>query len=239
VQVVLRSSATDAGRVLTPMMLAVVIGSAIGSPVVLRIGYRLMCLASFVFLLIGTLMLVRVGVHSSQLDVSIAMVCIGTGMGFGFIATMLAGQNSVDLPRMGVATGLVNFTRQLGGVFGVAIGAALMLTTLTDRLQELFPGAHIKAGSLLSPQAATSFPPETQHLVRGAFADALHVVFVAALVIVLLGMLTVALMPGGKPADIRDAAHAVRPEPVLADGEMLFVGPAVVGAEAEGSPPTP
>ena len=139
---------------------------------------------------------------------------------------------------MGVATGLVNFTRQLGGVFGVAIGAALMLTTLTDRLQELFPGAHIKAGSLLSPQAATSFPPETQHLVRGAFADALHVVFVAALVIVLLGMLTVALMPGGKPADIRDAAHATQPEPVLPDGEMLFVAPAVVAADAEGSPPT-
>ena len=109
---------------------------------------------------------------------------------------------------MGVATGLVNFTRQLGGVFGVAVGAALMLTTLTSRLTELLPGAHIKAAELLSPAAAARFPAETQDLVRGAFADALHVVFVAALVIVLVGMLTVALMPGGKPAAIRDAAHA-------------------------------
>ncbi len=238
VQVVLRSSATDAGRVLTPMMLALVIGSAIGSPVVLRIGYRMMCVASFSFLLVGTFLLTRVGVDSSQLDVSVAMVCIGTGMGFGFIATMLAAQNSVDLPRMGVANGLVNFTRQLGGVFGVAIAAALMLSTLTDRLKELFPGAQIKAGSLLSPQAASRFPPETQHLVRGAFADALHVVFVAALVIVLIGMLTVALMPGGKPADIRDAAHAAQPEPVLPDGEILFVGPALATTEAEAPPPT-
>ena len=48
---------------------------------------------------------------------------------------------------------------------------------------------------------------------RGAFADALHVVFVAALVIALVGMLTVALMPGGKPADIRDAAHGILPRP--------------------------
>jgi EmrB/QacA subfamily drug resistance transporter len=223
VQVVLQSSATDAGRVLTPMMLAVVIGSAIGSPVVLRIGYRLMCVASFAFLLVGTVLLVRVGVDSSQFDVSVAMVCIGTGMGFGFIATMLAAQNSVDLPRMGVATGLTNFTRQLGGVFGVAIGAALLLTTLTDRLEELFPTAHIKAGALLSPQAAARFPAETQDLVRGAFADALHVVFVAALVIVLVGMLTVALMPGGKPSDIRDAAHGVSVESVLPDGEVLLI----------------
>jgi EmrB/QacA subfamily drug resistance transporter len=237
VQVVLQSSATDAGRVLTPMMLAVVIGSAIGSPVVLRIGYRLMCVASFAFLLVGTAMLTTVGVGSSQFFVSVAMVCIGTGMGFGFIATMLAGQNSVDLPRMGVATGLVNFTRQLGGVFGVAVAAALMLSTLTDRLTELLPGAHIKAAELLSPQAAARFPAETQDIVRGAFSDALHVVFVAALVIVLLGMLTVALMPGGKPSDIRDAAHAVQPEPVLPDGEILFVAPAPVAAE-EASPPT-
>ena len=87
------------------------------------------------------------------------MVFIGIGMGFGFIATTLAAQNSVDLPRMGVATGLVNFTRQLGGVFGVAIGAALMLTTLTDRLHGAFPHAHIKAAELLSPQAAAASRP--------------------------------------------------------------------------------
>jgi EmrB/QacA subfamily drug resistance transporter len=238
VQVVLKSSATDAGRVLTPMMLAVVIGSAIGAPVVLRIGYRLMCVASFAFLLVGTAMLTTVGVGSSQLFVSIAMVSIGTGMGFGFIATTLAAQNSVDLPRMGTATGLVNFTRQLGGVFGVAIAAAIMLATLTDRLTELFPGAHIKAASLLSPQAAARFPAETQHLVRGAFADALHVVFVAALVIVLLGILTIALMPGGKPTDIRDAAHGALPESVLPDGEVLVV-PGFPEDEAPVSPVPP
>jgi hypothetical protein len=203
-----------------------------------------MCLASFSFLVGGTFLLTRVGIDSSQLDVSIAMVCIGTGMGFGFIATMLAAQNSVDLPRMGVATGLVNFTRQLGGVFGVAIGAALMLTTLTDRLKELFPGAQIKAGALLSPQAAARFPPETQHLVRGAFADALHVVFMAALLIAIVGVFTVALMPGGKPTDIRDAAHAAVVEPVLPDGEILLVLPTKATADkptvdAEGGVPPP
>jgi EmrB/QacA subfamily drug resistance transporter len=234
VVVVQQSSATNAGRVLTPMMLAVVIGSAIGAPVVLRIGYRRMCLASFAFLLVGTALLTQVGVESSQLDVSIAMVFVGTGMGFGFIATALAAQNSVDLPRMGVANGLVNFTRQLGGVFGVAIGAALMLTTLTDRLHEALPHAQIKAAELLSPQAAGRFPEATQDIVRGAFADALHVVFVAALVIALLGMLTVALMPGGKPTAIRDAARReVVPEPVLADGETILITPAAPAAASD------
>ena len=74
---------------------------------------------------------------------------------------------------------------------------------------------------------------------RGAFADALHVVFVAALVIALLGMFTVALMPGGKPADIRDAAHGEpSPEAVLPDGETILITPTAVTADAQGvSPP--
>ncbi len=48
------------------------------------------------------------------------MACVGFGTGFVFMATALAAQSSVDLPRMGVATGLVNFTRQLGGI-GIAV----------------------------------------------------------------------------------------------------------------------
>ena len=79
---------------------------------------------------------------------------------------------------------------------------------------------------------------------RGAFADALHVVFVAALVIVLVGMLAIPLMPGGKPADIRDAAHAAVVEPVLPDGEMLLVLPDkdtvnAATVDAEGGVPPP
>jgi len=223
VQVVQRSSATDAGRVLTPMMVALVIGSAFGAPIVLRIGYRRMCVAAFTSLLVGAVLLTRVGATSSHLDVSIAMAFLGVGLGFGFMATTLAAQNSVDLPRMGIATGLVNFTRQLGGVFGVAIAAALMLTTLTDRLTAAFPHTHIKAASLLSPHAAAAFPAETQHLVRAAFADSLHVVFVAVLVIAVLGLVTIVLMPSGSPRAIRDDAHGLVPEPVLPDGEIILV----------------
>ena len=91
-------------------------------------------------------------------------------------------------------------------------------------MTDAFPSAHIKAAELLSPQAAARFPAATQDIVRGAFADALHVVFVAALVIALLGMLTVALMPGGKPTAIRDAARGeTLGEAMLPDGETILV----------------
>jgi hypothetical protein len=224
VQVVLHSSATDAGRVLTPMMVAMVVSSAVGAKLVLRIGYRAMCAFGFGSLLVGSMLLTRVGTESSQFDVSVAMGFLGVGMGFGIMATTLAAQNSVDLPRMGVATGLVNFTRQLGGAFGVAVGGALLLTVLADRMSEIFPDSRIKASALLSPKAAASFPTETQDLVRGAFSDSLHVVFVAALVIVIVGAVTIMLMPRGRPAAMRDAALGMVEEP-LPDGESVLIPP--------------
>jgi hypothetical protein len=47
-------------------------------------------------------------------------------------------------------------------------------------------------------------------------------------------MLTVALMPGGKPTAIRDAARReVVPEPVLADGETILITPAAPAAASD------
>jgi hypothetical protein len=89
---------------------------------------------------------------------------------------------------------------------------------------------------LLSPHAAANFPPETQQIVRGAFADALHVVFIAALVIVVLGVITIALMPGGSAVAIRDAAFGVVDEPLLPDGETVLLGPPATLREADRAP---
>src|SRR5204862_6387308 len=160
---------------------------------------RVVVTAGAVLTAFGTYLMTNLGVHSSQLDVSIDMAFLGAGMGFVFMSTALAAQNSVDLPRMGVATGLVNFTRQLGGALGVAIAGAVMLNSLTSRIAELFPGQHVPAGALLSAQTARSFPVAAQDAVRGAFADSLNLVFVTMLVIAILGMFSTLLMPRGKP----------------------------------------
>jgi len=152
------------------------------------------------------------------------MVFIGAGLGLVFITTMMAAQNSVDLPRMGVATGLLNFCRQLGGALGVSIGASVMLTTLSDRITTAFPGRNIKAASLLSAQTAASFPPEAQDLMRHAFADALHVVFVTTFIIAVIGAVTTLLMPRGSATEMRDRAHGrIVDEPLLPDGETILL----------------
>jgi EmrB/QacA subfamily drug resistance transporter len=234
VQVVNQSSATQAGRILTPMMLAMVVASPVAARLILTVGYRFLSVAGFAFALAGTFLLTRLNTGTSEFETGVAMVFIGFGIGICFLTTLLAAQNSVDLPRMGVSTSLVNFTRQLGGALGVAIAGAVLLNSLTSRLADLFPGQHIPAGALLSAQTAKSFPAETQDAVRGAFAHSLHLVFITMFVITIVGAFTVLLMPRGKP--IVDQVPEIDGHPVdeatMPDGETFAIISPLEQAEA-------
>jgi EmrB/QacA subfamily drug resistance transporter len=208
VAVVIGGSATQSGQALTPMMLAMMVSSVVGVRVVLRIGYRVVCTAGFAVAAAGVFLLTRLTVEATRVDVSVAMACVGFGTGFVFMATALAAQSSVDLPRMGVATGLVNFTRQLGGAVGVAAASALMLSGLTSRLTDAFPGKHFDTSAFLAPSGNSQhLAPAAQELVRESFAGALHQVFVFVLIVILIGAFTVLLMPRGSARELRDIAQ--------------------------------
>lgn len=223
-QVVIGSTATGAGSVLTPMMLGTIIGSQIGGRLVLRVGFRVLTMAGLILLTCGIVGLTTLGVGSSQLDTVWPMALIGIGMGLSFISTTLAAQSTVETGRMGLATSLVNFCRQLGGALGVAGAAAVMLGSLTSRLTELFPDRSIDSGALLSPQAAGRFPERYEAVVRGAFADSLHVVFVVVAVVAVFGVLTTILMPRGRPVhEVVDGLGRTSDEAILPDGETLVI----------------
>jgi EmrB/QacA subfamily drug resistance transporter len=224
VQVVIGTSATSAGRVLTPLMLGFMVSSAFGGRLLLRIGFRVQVGLGMALSLVGLFLLTRLGAESSTWEVSRDLVFVGVGFGLVLLACTLAAQNSVSLRQMGTATGLVNFTRQLGGAVGVAIAASVMLTSLTNRLSEAFPGADINASELLSPSSASrAIPPGAREAVRHAFSGALHQVFVTAAVMGAVGLLCVLLMPRGKPAALRDRVHGHEPavDAVAPDAEVF------------------
>ena len=226
VQVVLGTSATSAGRVLTPLMLGFMVASAFGGRLLLRIGFRAQVALGMALSLPGLFLLTRLTVDSTTLEVSRNLVLVGLGFGLVLLACTLAAQNSVSLRQMGTATGIVNFTRQLGGAVGVAVAASVMLTSLTHRLAEAFPGAQINSNEFLSPSASSrDIPPAAQDAVREAFAGALHQVFVTATVIGVLGLLFVLLMPRGKPAAMRDRAQRKESalDAVAPDAEVYIV----------------
>jgi EmrB/QacA subfamily drug resistance transporter len=213
VQVVLGASATSAGQVLTPLMLGSIVGSFLGSRGVLRFGYRPVMAAGMALSITGLVLLTRLGVESSRLDVTIAMVFLGLGMGPLFVTGTLVAQSSVTMEQRGVASSLVNFVRQLGGAVGVAAAGAVMISTLTARLAEVFPGAGVSASDVLRPRTddAPPLPADTWRAVQEAFAGALHRTFWFALGAGLLAALLTVLVPKGRPGELHPAEAGAGP----------------------------
>jgi EmrB/QacA subfamily drug resistance transporter len=206
-QTVLGESATGAGRILIPLMLAMMIGSAGGARLIMRLGFRVIVTAGAIGVVIGTFLLTRLTASSSATELSVYLVILGFGMGLIFMSTSLAAQNSVGLPQMGTATGLVNFTRQLGGAVGVAVAATVMLSSLTDRLNAAFGVSTIDSNKVLAPTTRSQIPPSAQHAVADAFAGALHRSFWVACFVAIIGLACTVLMPRGAAAKLRDEAR--------------------------------
>jgi EmrB/QacA subfamily drug resistance transporter len=204
---VLGEDATGSGRILIPLMLAMMIASAGGARLVIRLGFRVVVTAGGVGVVLGTFLLTRLTVDTGQLELSGCLVVLGAGMGLIFMSTTLAAQNSVALPQMGVATGLVNFIRQLGGAVGVAIAASVMLTSLTDRLTEAFGASAIDTNQVLTPTGQQNIPPAVRDTVADAFAGALNRTFWVACIVAVAGLACTFLMPRGGAAKLRDEAR--------------------------------
>ncbi len=204
---VLGEDATGSGRILIPLLLAMMVGSAGGARIVLKAGFRAVVTVGAVLVALGAFFLTTLTVGSSQLELAGYLAMLGFGMGLVFMSTSLAAQNSVDMRRMGVATGLINFTRQLGGAVGVAIAASVLLTNLADRLSEAF-GREVDAAGLLTPSSGQSqIPPSARATVRDAFSGSLNSTFWVAVVVAAVGVTCTLLMPRGSAASIRDAAR--------------------------------
>ncbi|HJT57047.1 MAG TPA: MDR family MFS transporter [Ktedonobacteraceae bacterium] len=217
VQGVVGTSATNSGLILTPLMLTSIVGSVISGQLVSRLGkYKWIAIFGMVVSVIGTYMLIRLDVHSTNTDVLLGMLVLGFGMGFGMALYTLIVQNA--LPRkIGQATSALVFFRQIGGTIGLAAMGSVMTSAYLPAFQNALPAAvkHAVPAQLLavfnnpqvllSPDALTQMQsraasggPQAVALlnqvieaVRTGLAQGIHNVFVLSLVIMILGLISV------------------------------------------------
>jgi EmrB/QacA subfamily drug resistance transporter len=147
-QGVLHFSATNAGLVTTPMMVAMVCGSMIGGQVVSRTGrYKWISVLGMGIAGTGMFMLSTLAPASGQASGMADMAVLGFGLGFTLPTLTLAAQNAVPYSMLGVSSAFVQFSRSVGGTIGVAI----MGSVLTRRLDH-----HLASG--LSPEIQQRAP---------------------------------------------------------------------------------
>jgi EmrB/QacA subfamily drug resistance transporter len=130
-QGVLGTSATNAGQLLTPMMLAVVVTATATGALISRIpGYRFLAAGALGAMILGLVLLARVGPGANPLEVTRDIIIVGAGLGVTFPLTLVVIQAGLPHQFIGVGTSQLTFWRSLGGTLGTAILGSI----LTNRL---------------------------------------------------------------------------------------------------------
>jgi MFS family permease len=127
VQGVIGTSAASSGVVLTPMTLGAVATSILTGQLISRTGsYRWNVVFGPVVLLAGMILLWRMNVHTTNGEAARNMVVAGIGVGSMMQVFVISVQNVVPRSRIGSATALTQFSRQMGATLGVTIIGVLV-----------------------------------------------------------------------------------------------------------------
>ncbi|HEX7316504.1 MAG TPA: MDR family MFS transporter [Pyrinomonadaceae bacterium] len=185
----LGSTATEAGSLLTPLMLSWVGLSVVGGRLLLKVGYRPTTLAGLFLLTLGFALLSSYQRTTPRVWLYVDLVLIGAGLGLTMLTLLIAVQQSVGRAQLGIATSLNQFSRSIGGAVGVAIMGAVLSAGLASHLQRvarsgagpLTPERAAELASnpnaLIDPQASAALPPEVLDELREALAASIHNVF--------------------------------------------------------------
>jgi EmrB/QacA subfamily drug resistance transporter len=132
-QDVLHYSAVESGVAFAGFALAVVVVSNIAQAVVGRFGVRPTLTAGLLTMAVSVAMLTRLPVEGHYFwDLFPAFVLGGAGMGLSFVPVTIASLTGVGRSEAGVASGLVNTSRQIGGAIGLAAVSTIAATSTNN-----------------------------------------------------------------------------------------------------------
>jgi EmrB/QacA subfamily drug resistance transporter len=228
----LGATATEAGSLLTPLMLSWVGMSVVGGRLLLRVGYRPTTIVGFALLTVGFVFLSLFQRETARVWLYFDLVLIGAGLGLTMLTLLIAVQQSVARAQLGVATSLNQFSRSIGGAVGVAVLGAVLTAGLGAHLTAL---AHASEGALtperaaelaanpnalIEPQARAALPAGVLDALQGALASSIHNVFWAGTVMSAIALLISLRLPrAGDVGTTRPDAEACSAE----TGERLVM----------------
>jgi EmrB/QacA subfamily drug resistance transporter len=220
-QGVLGVSATNSGQLITPMMFGLIGGSIVTGQLMVRIKqYRFLGTLGTLVMAVGTWWLSQVSIHSTQLEVTSALVLVGLGLGVTFPLYINALQSAVEHKYLGVVSSNTQFFRNLGGTVATAILGSILSNRLFPNIQARIDALHLPPQALaLLPKGGSSnvqkiFDPATiaatkSHLsgpaltaynqlldaIRAGLADTTHEIFLIGLAFILLAAVASVFLP--------------------------------------------
>ena len=134
-QQVLGYSALRTGLAYIPLGLSILVAAGLGPVMVPRLGVRLTTAIGSLIGTAGMVLLIGLPVPADLLThLIVPEVIVGFGTGMAFIPSSIAALAGVPASRSGVASALLNVSRQLGGALGLAAISTVVATQTTHAL---------------------------------------------------------------------------------------------------------
>jgi len=190
-QQVLGYSPIRAGLAFLPMTLCIIAGSTFASRAVTRMGAKRLLVVGMLFQTAGLLWFTDITAGGGYLsEVLVPSLLVAIGIGLAFVPATIAAVTGVAPQEAGLASGLVNTSRLVGGALGLAILAALA-TARTNH--EIKSAAH-----------------PTTHLVHAALTSGFQLAFIVAAAFAAVGAVVAAFgLPPIRPRTAEAHAAAV------------------------------
>jgi EmrB/QacA subfamily drug resistance transporter len=174
-QQVLGYSAVQTGVAYLTITLAVVVFSNVAQRVVTRLGAGRVLTSGLLASAAALGLFARLPVHGHYFwDVFPALLLGGIGIAFSFVPMAIASLAGVEATDAGVASGLLNTSRQIGGAVGLAV-VSTIATTYTSHYVHGHPGTTSLSGSALAHGFDIAFSVLAGLAVIGAVIAALFV----------------------------------------------------------------
>jgi len=171
-QDVLHYSAIQSGAAFTAFALTVVVASNVAQSVVARFGVRATLTAGLLASAVSVAVLTRLPEHGHYFwDLFPAFVLGGAGMGLSFVPVTIASLQGVERADAGIASGLINTSRQIGGAIGLAAVSAIAAVS-TGHYVSAHPGVVATGGAALDHGFQTALYVLTALLVFAALIAA-------------------------------------------------------------------
>lgn len=153
-QGVLGISATNSGLLLSPLMGGLIFSSIVSGQLVSRFGkYKWIAFVGMAITIVGSLLLLRLDVSSTNTDLVVAMIVLGLGLGFSMSLYTVIVQNA--LPKIiGQATSALTFFRSIGATIAVAAMGSILTSTYVPAFHNAI-AAQVKA--VIAAKALTVF----------------------------------------------------------------------------------
>jgi len=134
-QGVLAISPTNAGLIMTPFSLSMVVGAILGTQAINKLKrYRIVAIISAMLMSVGAY-LITLMTPATSIALAIAiLVLTGIGIGPFFSLPMVMVQNALPPDRLGVSTAGLRYLGQLGASLGIAIVGTIVTISVSGNL---------------------------------------------------------------------------------------------------------